>query len=381
MSHTPSDEPPFATQRVVDPPFFTDRDAETRRVLDVMRTAGRIVLYGERRQGKTSIIQHAARRIEQAGGVVLQADAWTVDSLEGLSRALLASAPSSWLVGERAMQLVRTLRGLVVLSADSKGRPQISVAGTGASDLHPEERFADVLRGLDRTAERAAEPVVVVIDEFQHLDSLHPRAVPILRGVVQSTPHLAYVFAGSVVGLVEAMIGPQGPFHAIDRMRVGGIDAEHLTLWIRDRMATHGVRTSERTVERLYDRAGPVTEYVLRLAARVHRRARRRGRAGTDDVDAAFDEIVAEHESSYGIIWDKMSRTKRLVLQAVARGEQHLASRAVLQRYRITGASAAGYAINELRSDAVLAPGKPYRISDPFFAAWIRAVTADPAPG
>ena len=369
---------PFAVQRVVERPFFTDREAETRRVLEAMRGAGRLVLYGERRQGKTSIIRRAAHRVRDQGGVVLEADAWTIDSLDALTRILLASVPSSWLLGERVSRLVRTLRGLIVLTADAKGRPQLALAGPGSSDAHADERFRAVLEGLDEIAGRSEGPVVVVIDEFQHLDALHARAVPMLRSVVQDTPHLAWIFAGSVVGLVEDIIGPDGPFHAIERMEVSGIDEDHLTTWMHDRFASHGVDVPEATVRAIYERAGPVTEYVLRLASRIHRRARSRGHAAAEDVEAAFAEIVAEQESSYGIIWDKMSRTKRLVLQAVARGEQHLASRVVLERYGITGASAAGYAVNELRSDAVLAPGKPYRISDPFLAGWVRTVTREP---
>lgn len=378
MNAPPSESAPFAVQRVVDSPYFTNREVETRRVLEAMRGAGRLVLYGERRQGKTSVIRRAAQRVRDEGGVVLEADAWTVDSLDALTRALLASVPASWLVGERVGRLIRTLRGALVLTADAQGRPQLALAGSGMADPHPDERFRAVLEGLDGIAAGGDTPVGVVIDEFQHLDALHPRAVPMLRSVVQDTPNLAWLFAGSVVGAVEEMIGPQGPFHAIERLEVKGIDEDHLVEWMRHRFGTHGVEAAADTVRTLYERAGPVTEYVLRLANRVHRRARPRGRAEPDDVDVAFDEIVAEQESSYGIIWDKMSRTKRLVLQAVARGEQHLASREVLDRYGISGASAAGYAVGELRSDAVLAPGKPYRISDPFLAAWIRMVTRAP---
>ncbi len=377
MDH-PSADSPFAVQRVVESPFFTDRETETRRVLEAMRGTGRLVLYGERRQGKTSIIRRGAQRVRDDGGVVLEADAWTVDSLDALTRALLASVPATWLVGDRVGRLVQALRGALVLTADSAGRPQLSLAGSGIVDRHPDERFRAVLEGLDGAAAGGDAPVVVVIDEFQHLDALHPRAVPMLRSVVQDTPHLAWVFAGSVVGAVEEMIGPDGPFHAIERLEVKGIDEDHLVAWMRDRFGTHGVDASTEAVRTIYERAGPVTEYVLRVANRVHRRTRRIGRAAPEDVEAAFAEIVAEQESSYGIIWDKMSRTKRLVLQAIARGEQHLAAREVLDRYRITGASAAGYAIRELRSDAVLAPGKPYRISDPFLAEWIRMVTRAP---
>ena len=67
---------PFVTQQLAGGAHFTDREREVSRVLDVMRTAGRLVVYGERRMGKSSLIRRAAERVQEAGGVVLSADAW-----------------------------------------------------------------------------------------------------------------------------------------------------------------------------------------------------------------------------------------------------------------------------------------------------------------
>ena len=55
---------------------FTDRVEEVRRVLDVMRSGGRLVLFGERRQGKTAILKRAASRIRDDGGYAPYVDVW-----------------------------------------------------------------------------------------------------------------------------------------------------------------------------------------------------------------------------------------------------------------------------------------------------------------
>ena len=62
---------------------------------------------------------------------------------------------------------------------------------------------------------------------------------------------------------------------------------------------------------------------------------------------------------------------QRLPERAVAAGEQQFTARDVMDRYDLASSSAASYAINQLRYDGLLAPGKPFRVSDPFFAAWI----------
>lgn len=193
-----------------------------------------------------------------------------------------------------------------------------------------------------------------------------------LRQIVQETPNLAYVFAGSIVGLVMDLLGPKGPFHAIDRLEIEGIDPDHLIPWLTHRLQTHGVSASPVAVTAIYDLAGPVTEYVLRLAKVVHRRGRDRKAVTPAVVDAAFAEVVGDYAGSYELIWAGLSPAPRQVLRAVADGEQHLTSKGVLDRYSLGSSSAATYAVNELRRDGLLAPGKPFRVSDPFFAAWIR---------
>jgi hypothetical protein len=43
--------------------------------------------------------------------------------------------------------------------------------------------------------------------------SIHFNNGGLLRRIVQETPALAYVFAGSIVGLVMELLGPGGPFN------------------------------------------------------------------------------------------------------------------------------------------------------------------------
>ncbi|MDX1675770.1 MAG: AAA family ATPase [Longimicrobiales bacterium] len=362
---------PFATQRVVGGADFTDREPEVRRVLDAMRGRGRLVLYGERRMGKSSVIARARERFEAEGGLVVAVDAWTLDDLGELNRAILRSLPAHWLVGERAQRLLHALRSLVSLSVDEAGRPVLGLAGRAAEPDDAPATLGRILHGIDELAAETGRRVAVVIDEFQQLGEVHEGAGGVLRGIVQDTPHLGYVFAGSIVGLVMELLGPKGPFHAADRLEVGPIDADHLVRWMQHRFESHGIRAPEPVVRRIHERAGPVTEYVLRLA----KVAFRRGRAGvalTDTlVDRAFDEVVADYAGSFELIWDGLSRGKRQVLRAVAAGEQQLTARDVMDRYEIASSSAAAYAITQLRHDGLLAPGKPFRVSDPFFAGWI----------
>ncbi|MFO7892198.1 MAG: AAA family ATPase [Longimicrobiales bacterium] len=371
---------PFATQRVVHGAEFTDREGEVRRVLEAMEGRERLVLYGERRMGKSSVIARARERFEAEGGVVIGVDAWTLHGIDELNRGILRAIPGAWLVGERVQRLLHSLRSLVTLSVTDAGRPVLQLSGSASADPDPAGALGRILRGIDELAADEARRVVVVIDEFQRLTEVDEGVGGVLRGVVQETGHVGYVFAGSIVGLVLDLLGPKGPFHAVDRLEVGPIDSDHMVEWMRHRFEANGVRAPGEVVRAIHERAGPVTEYVLRLAKVVYGRGVDRGEATMATVDRAFDEVVADYEGSFELIWDGLSRSKRQVVRAVAAGEQRLTSRDVLDRYDLASSSAATYAINQLRYDGLLAPGKPFRVSDPFFAAWVLAAASHAEP-
>jgi uncharacterized protein len=365
-------KPPFSTQRIALDEYFTDREYEVARVLEAMRGRDRLVLYGERRMGKSSVIARAAERVRSEGAVVLTADVWAMDNLDDLNRGLMQAVPGDWLVGDRLSTVLQALRALVTVTVDESGRPTLRFSGAAASDARADERLSRILVGLDRIAATQDAPVVVVIDEFQRIEGVAEGSGGLLRRIVQETPHLSYVFAGSIVGLVMELLGPGGPFYGIDRLEVKAIDPDHLVAWLEHRLESHGVRVGAGATAAIYELGGPVTEYVMRLAKVVYRRGREREVVTPAVVHAAFDEVLADYAGSYELIWDPLATTKRQVLRAVAQGEQKLTAKGVMDRYEMSSSSAVTQAARALRHDGLLAPGKPFRVSDPFFAAWIR---------
>jgi len=305
---------------------------------------------------------------------VIVVDAWTIDRLDDVNAALLRGIPRAWLAGERLHRLLSALRSLAVASVDEAGRPTLRLAGEGRGADDPSTSLGRILRGIDALAQDAERQAAVVIDEFQRLGEVQEGAEGALRSAVQETGALGYVFTGSSVGLVQDLLGPKGPFHAMERLEIGAIEPDHLVSWLEHRLDANGVRPESGLGDALYDRGGPVTEYVIRLAKVTYRRARESGRASAEAVAEAFREVVADYEGSFELIWDGLAAGKRQVLRAVAAGEQKLTSRAVMEEYGISSSAAASYGIRELQHDGLLAPGKPFRVSDPFFAAWVREV-------
>lgn len=89
------------------------------------------------------------------------------------------------------------------------------------------------------------------------------------------------------------------------------MDRDHLVQWLDHRLGTHGSTVSGGGAAEIYELAGPVTEYVMRLAKVVYRRGRDHGRVTPAVVHAAFDDVVADYAGSFELIWDGLSSAKR----------------------------------------------------------------------
>lgn len=144
---------------------------------------------------------------------------------------------------------------------DLHGRPVLGL-GIQPRTLTREDargRFLSVLEGPDEAAADHAEPVVLVLDEFQEIESIEDGGGALLRGATQETPHLTYVFAGSTLSLVERLTSARGPFHNIPRREIVPIDPEELGAWIEDRMPAYQkavLRAIAAGVRELHGRSG-----------------------------------------------------------------------------------------------------------------------------
>ena len=206
---------PFRVGQKVTGEFFTDRAEEVDRVVRALRDPSRLLVYGPRRMGKSSVIAMAAKRVRADGGVVVEADLSTASVLSDVTSRLLTSLHRAGLDeggGPGLMELLRSLRIRVEID-QSSGAPAVTLEARERSS--PPERQAETLEGvLDRLEEVGAgadHPVAVVLDEFQEVVRIGPeRAAWWLRSLMQRHGHLSYVCAGSRQSIIRQVLVEDG---------------------------------------------------------------------------------------------------------------------------------------------------------------------------
>jgi hypothetical protein len=368
-------ENPFRIGQHVRGEFFTDRADEVQVVLRAMRDRGRLLVWGPRRMGKSTVIGVSTDRVRRDGGIVLTVDLSTVTSLTEAADRLLAAVSREERWQDRLLSLVRSLAPIVTLGADPEGRPRLAIG------LEVRKRAADQERGLlsqvlDRVHGLAAEhdrPVVFVLDEVQQLGQIGGDAAEwLLRGRMQEHRHTAYVCAGSKESLVREMLQPKRAFYSFfELLHVGPIDRQHLGRWIDERMSGTGVKARD-VGQRIVVSVGPRTQDVMLTARTLWFRTASRGRADPADVKAAMDEIVTAEDPALRRTWEDLTPLQQRVLKAVAGDAQGLHSEDARSRFELGPSSSVTTAITALTDRSILERrDRAISFDSPFFRRWV----------
>src|SRR5579862_785725 len=272
---------PFNFETPSDRWSFTDREEELPRLVALMkRVRQRLLVYGRRRMGKTSLIKRAA---EEAKTPYAFVDLSIANDLAEVARKLVAAVQVEERLADKLLRLLRGSVGKIVIKGG-----QLALE----ADLRtaPKETLEHALAFLDEYAEATDQCFTICLDEFQDLRRLDgERAEWHLRGIIQHHTRLNFIFSGSDHRLLASMTEPNAAFFKqLEQMQVGPIDPKRLEDWVDLRTRRGGLRGCAFGAA-VVAKAGPCTGDVIRLAKGVFELAA--SEQPGDIVTRAFDAI------------------------------------------------------------------------------------------
>ena len=377
---------PFVYGEIVPRPAFVDREAELARLVADLAECQKVFLISPRRYGKSSLVRHALGQLGRQGLATLEITVSSFSSyvafLEGYTRALAAldtraARARSWL-RDMFSHVVPELR--VEAGADG-GR--LAVSFPAVRTARDAARLAEEVFALPgRVAARLGRRIAIAFDEFQAIGSFNGGSVEAaLRAAVQQQRQVGYVFAGSEPTLMEQMIGPRRPFYkAGPVMRLARIPADVFAPAVDSRFRRSGLGVETGLGAAIVELAGNLPYDVQRLAHETWDdavRARRR-HVALDDLHATLHRLLAEQDTMFETVWQRLTLPQRAVLRAVVieHGLELLGADA-RARHRLGGASSVQAALAALQRLDLVAredDGR-YGVIDSLMREWVARKT------
>jgi hypothetical protein len=184
------------------------------------------------------------------------------------------------------------------------------------------------------------------------------------------------VFAGSEPSLMEKMIGPKRPFYkAGPVMRLEKIPADLFAAFIEERFSRSGLKPEPGLGTAIVEVAGNLPYDVQRLAHEAWDDVRAAGgrKIGLDQLHATLARLLAEQETMFEAVWQRLTLAQRAVLRAVVLQDgRELLSVDVRNRYRLGGPSSIQASLAALvRQDLLIKEESRHVVVDSLLREWI----------
>ena len=333
---------PFVLTGYVSPEYFCDRQKETDKIISALLNGRNITLTSPRRMGKTGLIHHVFRNMQEDNDVkCFYVDLYQTDSLELLVKKL----------------------------ADTMtGEPGFKV------DVEPgqgEYSLSEIFAYMEQSDYRC----FVAFDEFQTIAGYADKNVEaLLRSHIQRLTNVNFIFSGSQRHVLENMFASASrPFYqSTQMMPLGTIDKSAYYAFSSDMMRNNGQSIDEETFDYLYTKLSSHTWYVHTLLNRLYE-------TGIETIDkATVDDILAdillENEGTFQTFLRLVTPIQAKVLHAVATEGtiKEIQGKAFLTKYQLGAASTVKTAVKSLvEKELLLDNNREYQIYDRFFGLWL----------
>ena len=370
---------PFKYGCVVGGDDFCARPELAKKLAGFVRSGQNVVIQGERRMGKTSLVRETVGKMRGVRLVYVDLQAvCDVPDLCGRIAESLSEAERSIPFYRRLGKLLGVLRPTITIDSES-GMPVFSI-----------DKAAAVAHGslesvMSAVAEEAGHRrLCVVFDEFQDILDMADgkRTLAVMRGKIQLDASTPYIFMGSVRNrMTDIFWDPGSPFyHSAAALPVGEIPEEDFF-----RFALSKFQSGKRTLPResfalIFESAQRIPGYVQELCDTIWDCTEEGDKIGADEIGQGLKSVFARERDHYEIFMGRLTPIQRKVAAALAaHGGRGVYSAEFLSKAQVSGIGTMRRSLTKLMAEnMVYRFNDEYRFFNPFFARWL--VSRRPAP-
>lgn len=363
---------PFTYGRVVSAGDFCPRPALLRQLTAFIRSGQNVVLQGERRMGKTSLIYEAVRLLKNRR--MLYVDLLEIKTTDDLCRRMVKALVS---MEQQAGLLEKILKSLAqlrpVVSIDPvTGHPSVTL--DAALSLKPDsiDGILDLAGGIHKR-----RSLVAVFDEFQDILNLPDagETLALLRSKIQFHRTLPYLFAGSIRNQMENIFtDPESPFFkSAVSMDVGPLDSTAFSRFIAGKFAPGKRAIGKDLLLKIFDIAEHIPGDIQELCGALWEITSPKDAISEAHIGPALELIYSREGKGYEAALVQLSGQQLKCLVGLARmGGKSPQSSAFVQGAGLALPASVKKALNRLvQLKIVYRHQGEYKFVNPFFKSWL----------
>ena len=363
---------PFVYGRVVSRSDFCPRPELESRLKSHILSNQNVLVEGERRSGKTSLIHETVRKIKNYSLIYI--DLLEIKDSDELCRRMVKSLLS--LKGNLLTSLLKSLAHLrPVISVDPlTGTPSVSISSEKPLPPDSIEGLLDLIYD-----QRGNKKTVVVFDEFQDILKLSDSAtvLSLMRSKIQFQTEMPFIFSGSIRNAMNGIFNDPGSpfFKSAVTMDIGPIDQEDFAKFIQARFATGNREIQPDFIRELFSLGQNAPGDIQQLCAALWDCSNNGDNIAGKLLPRALSLIFGMELKGYEALLGAVSAQQQRCLSALARaGGKGSLSGDFLKLAGISQPASVKKALNRLIDQKVIYRiGDEYKFANPFFRAWLVA--------
>lgn len=296
---------PFAYGTEVSGETFWNREDEQKELKKEISSSQNIVIFSQRRMGKTSLIKEVLRALPEGKFITTCIDLYPTTSVEDFVE-FYAKGVSSAVKGpvdKILLEVKSILKSFTpMLTVDDDGKPVLTLDYGRKTKRAP--ILDEVLEAFPRYCDKKGKRGVLVLDEFQQVgtyDKEH-KLEAILRSHFQTHKNVSYIFLGSKKHLLaEIFNSPNRPFyHSAMMFPLKEMDAEVMAGYVVQKFKITGCKIIRADAGYLVEQAEKHPYHTQRIAHAVWNSIiTGRKIADESEINNAIKRIIGENSDYY----------------------------------------------------------------------------------
>ena len=368
----------FVFDRLVDLDNLCNLQREQQVLRDAVARGSRMVVYGPRNYGKTSVVRNITieefRRTRKCH-FVLFADLLGVRSMQSLTRRLATSLQRSFAASfpvrnllDNASRFLGALRPEIALDPQT-GSPSLSLHTREPESAGSLQTLWEHIAGITEEVDS-----LIVLDEFQDVAFIE-EAPAQLRSCLEGLGATPILLLGSKRHmLADLFAAPSAPLSAWGTdLEFRPIARDEYHRYMEERFRPHRLTISRQVSDSLQDDMQRVPEAINRLCAQLLE-LYEATEIDQARVREALAMLLENREGRFAAYLSAFSATDESVLTEIARRERvaHPQSKSFLATVRLSNRTVA-LSVKRLWDRGVIEHvADSYRIADPLLAAYLR---------